>query len=106
MCYNAVDRHVEAGRGDQTAIIHDSPVTHSRQSISYRELLDQVTPLCTALPCIMNNILISGSLYTSLSDEHPFKNSHIFKKNKTKHHFTDNFSVTWVWLVSGKACTI
>lgn len=49
MCYNAVDRHVEAGRGDQTAVIHDSPVTQSKQSISFRELLDQVTPHCTAL---------------------------------------------------------
>ncbi|MCJ8742922.1 hypothetical protein PDJAM_G00087890 [Pangasius djambal] len=45
MCYNAVDRHVDDGRGDQTAIIHDSPVTHSKQTISYRELLDQVSKL-------------------------------------------------------------
>lgn len=49
MCYNAVDRHVEAGRGGQTAIVHDSPVTHSKQTISYRELLDQVQQLLTAL---------------------------------------------------------
>jgi propionyl-CoA synthetase len=28
-CYNAVDRHVETGRGEQTAIIYDSPVTMS-----------------------------------------------------------------------------
>ena len=26
-CFNAVDRHVDAGRGGQPAIIHDSPVT-------------------------------------------------------------------------------
>ncbi|MFP6759878.1 MAG: acetyl-coenzyme A synthetase N-terminal domain-containing protein, partial [Alphaproteobacteria bacterium] len=26
-CYNALDRHVEAGRGDQAALIYDSPVT-------------------------------------------------------------------------------
>ena len=26
-CWNAVDRHVEAGRGEQIAIIHDSPIT-------------------------------------------------------------------------------
>ncbi|QFY90772.1 propionyl-CoA synthetase [Magnetovirga frankeli] len=37
-CYNAVDRHVENGRGEQAAIIHDSPVTNSQRSISYREL--------------------------------------------------------------------
>jgi propionyl-CoA synthetase len=33
-CYNAVDRHVEAGRGDQAAIIHDSPVTQMQRVIS------------------------------------------------------------------------
>ncbi len=41
-CYNAVDRHVEAGRGAQTAIIHDSPVTDSVATLSYAELQDQV----------------------------------------------------------------
>src|SRR5258707_10038137 len=30
-CYNAVDRHVEAGRGEQAAIIYDSPVASTRQ---------------------------------------------------------------------------
>ena len=39
-CYNAVDLHVENGRGDQVAIIHDSPVTGSVRKIRYRELLD------------------------------------------------------------------
>ena len=42
-CYNAVDRHVEAGRGDQIAIIHDSPVTQSQRKISYAELQDLVS---------------------------------------------------------------
>ena len=41
-CYNAVDRHVEAGRGEQTAIIHDSPITGAKRKISYAELQDQV----------------------------------------------------------------
>ena len=41
-CYNAVDRHVEAGRGDQAAIIYDSPVTGTVQTITYREFQDQV----------------------------------------------------------------
>ncbi|KAF5889236.1 acyl-CoA synthetase short-chain family member 3, mitochondrial, partial [Clarias magur] len=49
MCYNAVDRHVDAGRGDQIAIIYDSPVTHSKQTISYRELLDQVSKMAGVL---------------------------------------------------------
>ena len=36
-CYNALDYHVETGRGDQTAIIYDSPVTETVQKITYRE---------------------------------------------------------------------
>lgn len=43
MCYNAVDRHVEGGRGEQAAIIYDSPVTSTKCIITYRELQDQVT---------------------------------------------------------------
>lgn len=42
VCYNALDRHVENGRGDQNAIIYDSPVTNTVQSITYREALEQV----------------------------------------------------------------
>jgi len=42
-CYNCLDRHVEGGRGDQAAIIYDSPVTDAKQTITYRELLDQVS---------------------------------------------------------------
>ncbi|MBM3481855.1 MAG: propionyl-CoA synthetase [Alphaproteobacteria bacterium] len=40
-CYNVLDRHVEAGRGAQIALIHDSPVTQSVQKLSYAELLDR-----------------------------------------------------------------
>ena len=35
-CYNALDRHVDAGRGDQAALIYDSPVT-GRRRLTYRE---------------------------------------------------------------------
>ena len=48
-CYNAVDRHVAAGRGEQAAIIHDSAMTGSVQTMSYRSLLDQVSILAGAL---------------------------------------------------------
>src|SRR5919197_1040757 len=41
-CYNALDRHVESGRGDQPALIYDSPVTSTITTFSYRELLDEV----------------------------------------------------------------
>ncbi len=48
-CHNAVDRHVEGGRGEQAAIIYDSPVTDTIRSITYAELQDQVARLAGAL---------------------------------------------------------
>ncbi|MFX0542467.1 AMP-binding protein [Roseovarius sp. S4756] len=48
-CYNAVDRHVEAGRGAQAAIIHDSPVTGTKHRITYAELQSRVSSLAGAL---------------------------------------------------------
>ncbi len=39
-CFNAIDRHVENGRADQTAIIYDSPVTDTIKKITYKELRD------------------------------------------------------------------
>ncbi len=48
-CYNALDRHVEAGRGDQAAVIHDSPVTGSVTSMSYREMRDAVAAFAGVL---------------------------------------------------------
>src|SRR5580692_3063938 len=41
-CYNAVDRHVEGGRGEQTAIIYDSPVTGTLRTFTFRELQQEV----------------------------------------------------------------
>jgi propionyl-CoA synthetase len=41
-CFNAVDRHVRDGRGDQAALIYDSPVTGTCRTFTYRELLDRV----------------------------------------------------------------
>ena len=41
-CYNALDRHVEAGRANQPALIYDSPVTGTVKTFTYRELLDEV----------------------------------------------------------------
>jgi propionyl-CoA synthetase len=48
-CYNAVDRHVEKGRGDQSAIIYDSPVTDTIQKITYKELLVHVSKFAGVL---------------------------------------------------------
>jgi len=48
-CYNCVDLHVENGRGDQAALIHDSPVTESKRIITYTELRDEVAAFAGAL---------------------------------------------------------
>lgn len=42
VCHNAVDRHVIAGRGEQVAIVYDSPVTGTVRRITYAQLQDQV----------------------------------------------------------------
>jgi len=39
-CANALDRHVDAGRGEQAALIYDSPVTDTKRTYTYRDLLD------------------------------------------------------------------
>ncbi|MBA3324988.1 MAG: AMP-binding protein [Rhodobacteraceae bacterium] len=49
VCWNAVDRHVEAGHGDRIAIIYDSPVTGAKGATSYAALRDQVARLAGAL---------------------------------------------------------
>ena len=41
-CYNALDRHVESGRAEQLALVHDSPVTGTIRRFTYRELRDEV----------------------------------------------------------------
>lgn len=49
-CYNCLDRHIEDGRGDQAALIYDSPVTGGTQrTYSYNELLHEVRHVAGAL---------------------------------------------------------
>ena len=48
-CFNAVDRHVKKGQGDQTAIIYDSPITGKQQHISYAQLLEKTSLLAGSL---------------------------------------------------------
>jgi len=41
-CFNALDRHVRDGRGEQAALIYDSPVTGTKRTYTYAELLAEV----------------------------------------------------------------
>ncbi|MGH1417255.1 MAG: propionyl-CoA synthetase [Hyphomicrobiaceae bacterium] len=47
--YNCLDRHVEAGRGEQTALIYDSPVTGRSKTYSYKELTTEVATLAAVM---------------------------------------------------------
>ncbi len=48
-CFNALDRHVAAGRGDQPALIHDSPVTGTQQTLTYAQLTERTAAFGGAL---------------------------------------------------------
>ncbi len=48
-CYMALDHHVANGRADQVAIHYDSPVTNTKQSLTYAQLLEQVAKFAGAL---------------------------------------------------------
>ena len=48
-CYNCLDRHADNGRGDQVALIYDSPVTNTIQKFTYSELRDKVATFAGGL---------------------------------------------------------
>src|SRR5690606_32024465 len=49
MCFNAVDRHVENGRAEQTALIYDSPITGRKKSYTYRDVQGEVEAFAAVL---------------------------------------------------------
>jgi propionyl-CoA synthetase len=48
-CFNAVDRHVASGRGEQAALIYDSPLAGSKRTISYHRLMTETQVLAAML---------------------------------------------------------
>jgi propionyl-CoA synthetase len=48
-CYNALDFHIDKGRGEKIAIIYDSPITNTQKKITYNELRDEVALFAGAL---------------------------------------------------------
>lgn len=48
-CFNAVDRHVMAGRGNQAALIYDSAMTGTKKTLTYSQLLEDVSLFAGAL---------------------------------------------------------
>jgi propionyl-CoA synthetase len=49
ICHNALDRHIHHGRGEQAALIYDSPIAGRKKTYTYRELRDQVAALAGAI---------------------------------------------------------
>ena len=48
-CYNALDIHIDHGRGKQTALIYDSPITDNKSQLTYEELKSKVSKFAGAL---------------------------------------------------------
>ena len=48
-CFNALDRHVAAGRGSQAALVYDSPVSNTKRALTYAEMLAEVKTLGAVL---------------------------------------------------------
>ena len=48
-CYNALDIHVDQGRGKKTALIYDSPITGNKSKYTYDELRSKVSKFAGAL---------------------------------------------------------
>ena len=48
-CYNALDIHVDQGRGDKLALIYDSPITGNKKQFTYKEIREKVSKFAGAL---------------------------------------------------------
>jgi propionyl-CoA synthetase len=42
VCYNAIDRHIDEGRGEQIGLIYDSPLTKTVKKLTYSQLQEKV----------------------------------------------------------------
>ena len=48
-CYNALDLHIDNGKGEKTALIYDSPITGNKAKFTYNQLKDKVSKFAGAL---------------------------------------------------------
>ena len=48
-CYNALDFHIDQGKGNKTALIYDSPITGNKQKFTYDQLRSKVSKFAGAL---------------------------------------------------------
>ena len=45
-CYNALDIHIDQGRGEKLALIYDSPITGNKKQFTYKELRAKSFKIC------------------------------------------------------------
>ena len=48
-CYNALDIHIDQGRGEKLALIYDSPITDNKKQFTYKKLREKVSKFAGAL---------------------------------------------------------
>ena len=48
-CYNAIDTHIDQGKGDKIALIYDSPITNKKAKFTYKELRGKISKFAGAL---------------------------------------------------------
>ena len=48
-CYNALDYHIDQGRGDKVALIYDSPIAGNKAKFSFKDLKNKVSKFAGAL---------------------------------------------------------
>ena len=48
-CYNAIDTHIDQGKGDKIALIYDSPITNKKAKFTYKELREKISKFAGAL---------------------------------------------------------
>src|SRR5215211_3692212 len=70
-CYNALDRHIERGRGNQLALVYDSPVTGAIHSVVFGGFAPR--ELATRIDDAKPKVIISASCGIELSRAIPYK---------------------------------
>ena len=84
LCYNAVDRHVDEGKGNTNAIIWDSPITGQKSTLTYKQLRDNVSIF---LACKGHSDIIRSMIYR----KHPTIVEFLIKKKITGKSLSKKF---------------
>ena len=62
-CYNALDFHIDKGRGDRTALLYDSPITGNKNKFTYNELKEKVSKFLVKVHVPLNKLYDSSKVF-------------------------------------------